>query len=183
MSEPEIPNVAGLDPEAWTRWIAYRIAIKKPIKPISIHLAATRLSRYGKDQAAVVDRSISNGWTGLFDLDRPSKPEKGARVEIDTSKSAAELVELNARNERAWSKSLSEPMGKLLLADALLARYLVDQEHPAFVERIEDLRERVAGLLRESDQKVAGGDPRITSMVMYLFGEKGWRRLRERAAA
>jgi hypothetical protein len=58
----------GLDRVAWTKWVEYRKAIKKPLKPVSIETAARKLASYGPDQAAMVEQSIANGWTGLFEL-------------------------------------------------------------------------------------------------------------------
>jgi hypothetical protein len=57
-----------LDQEAWDRWVAFRKAIRKPIKTVSEQAMKIKLQRYGTDQAAVVDQSIANQWQGLFDL-------------------------------------------------------------------------------------------------------------------
>lgn len=59
---------AGLNPDAWDRWAIYRSSIKKPIKAPSLELAQKQLAAHGGNQDAVVDQSIANGWTGLFDL-------------------------------------------------------------------------------------------------------------------
>jgi hypothetical protein len=68
LAEPSLPPVEGLDTAAWARWVAYRAEIRKPLKPASHQAAMTALARYGAQQSAVVDQSISNGWQGLFDL-------------------------------------------------------------------------------------------------------------------
>lgn len=68
LAEPSLPPVEGLDAAAWARWVAYRSEIRKPLKPASHQAAMTALARYGAQQGAVVDQSISNGWQGLFDL-------------------------------------------------------------------------------------------------------------------
>ena len=68
LAEPSLPPVEGLDAAAWARWVAYRAEIRKPLKPASHQAAMTALARYGAQQSAVVDQSISNGWQGLFDL-------------------------------------------------------------------------------------------------------------------
>lgn len=68
LAEPSLPAVEGLDAAAWARWVAYRSEIRKPLKPASHQAAMTALARYGAQQGAVVDQSISNGWQGLFDL-------------------------------------------------------------------------------------------------------------------
>lgn len=62
----------GLDLAAWDRWVEYRKAIKKPIKPVSEELAQKALAKFGSDQVAVVEQSIANSWQGLF----PVKGEK-----------------------------------------------------------------------------------------------------------
>ena len=68
LAEPSLPPVEGLDVAAWKRWLDYRAEIRKPLKPASHQAAMTALARYGAQQGAVVDQSISNGWQGLFDL-------------------------------------------------------------------------------------------------------------------
>ena len=63
-------HVVGLDLKAWERWEAYRREIRKPIKPGSVQAAQLKLAGFGADQAAVVEESIAQGWTGLFPLKR-----------------------------------------------------------------------------------------------------------------
>lgn len=58
----------NLNPEAWSRWETYRREIRKPLKPASIPAAQRKLAAFGKDQAAVVEQSVANGWTGMFPL-------------------------------------------------------------------------------------------------------------------
>lgn len=62
------PPPAGLDPQAWNRWDAYRREIRKPIKPASVQAAQRKLAGFGAEQATVVEQSIAQGWTGLFEL-------------------------------------------------------------------------------------------------------------------
>lgn len=63
---------AGLDLEAWNRYDTYRREIRKPIKPASVLAAQRKLAGFGADQAAVVEQTVAQGWTGLFDLKEPS---------------------------------------------------------------------------------------------------------------
>ena len=66
-------SMAALDLEAWKRWVEYRKEIKRPLRPVSMKAAARALAAYGDAQAAVVERSIAQGWQGLFPLtDKPS---------------------------------------------------------------------------------------------------------------
>jgi hypothetical protein len=60
--------VEGLDVRAWERWLDYRKAIRKTLKPVSYEAAQRKLVKFGVDQAAVVEQSIANGWQGLFAL-------------------------------------------------------------------------------------------------------------------
>jgi len=66
--------VEGLDTQAWKRWMQYRTEIRKPLKPASIPAAQRNLAAFGCDQSAVVEQSIANGWQGLFELKRGTKP-------------------------------------------------------------------------------------------------------------
>ena len=65
---PSVPLVAGLDSTAWATWVDYRKQIRKPLKPASILAAQRKLAAFGCDQYAVVEQSIANGWTGIFQL-------------------------------------------------------------------------------------------------------------------
>jgi hypothetical protein len=55
----------GLDLGTWDRWVEYRTAIKKPIKPPSMEAAAKEMAALGDGQAAAVQNSIANGYQGL----------------------------------------------------------------------------------------------------------------------
>jgi hypothetical protein len=61
----DLDSIHGLDREAWGLWIEHRKAIRKPIKPHAVKVAASQLARLGKDQRNEVDRAIAGGWTGL----------------------------------------------------------------------------------------------------------------------
>lgn len=75
-------TVPGLNIEAWQRWVAYRISIKKALKPMSLHAAAVKLAKYGEQQEEVVEQSVSNQWQGLFDLQvvKPMPGEKPKKL-------------------------------------------------------------------------------------------------------
>lgn len=68
-------SAPGLDLRAWTRWIEYRIQIRKPLKPASIPAAQRKLAAFGTSQSEVVEHSIANGWQGLF----PPNERRGRR--------------------------------------------------------------------------------------------------------
>ncbi len=62
----EIVFPDGLDQQAWIRWLDYRKASGKALKPVSWPSAMQSLAKHGNQQSAVVDQSIANGWQGLF---------------------------------------------------------------------------------------------------------------------
>jgi hypothetical protein len=177
------PNIPGLDLEAWSRWVAYRKAIKKPIKEFSYNAMALKLSRYGADQGEVVDQSIANQYQGLFPLKDKPKPARGERREKTEAEREKERAQLSAEDEksaRGWEELVRTSYGRLLLADALLARYQINRDEN-YADKIEHLRDKVGELIRETDPVLAAGDPRISSMVGVLFGERGFRKLKDRA--
>lgn len=69
--------VPGLDFDAWTRWVAYRRDIHKPIKRASSHAAQIKLSKLGNAQSASIDESIANGYQGFF---QPKHSGKAGKV-------------------------------------------------------------------------------------------------------
>jgi hypothetical protein len=173
-----------LDQEAWDRWVAFRKAIRKPIKPVSEQAMKIKLQRYGTDQAAVVDQSIANQWQGLFDL-KKEKPAPGEKPQKSTMQVAADQVRFTQDSDRAaseWNKhGVADSLGKLRLVEATLARYQMRSEEHGHLERMEWLRERAGQLLRDVAPRDALGDLRILCMVRSLFGERGVTRLRERS--
>jgi hypothetical protein len=59
-------EVPGLAIEFWDKWIAYRKATGKPIKPESMGEAAKKMAALGTRQAEAVDHSIANSYQGLY---------------------------------------------------------------------------------------------------------------------
>jgi FtsZ-binding cell division protein ZapB len=175
-----IESIEGLDIDAWNRWVAYRQAIKKPLKEVSMAAAALKLSRYGKDQAEVVDQSISQQWQGLFDLKKKRDPSEPPQ-KTDKQK-AADDARFNHQldsNQKMWRETLQTPLGKLRLCDALLARYLMTPDDPQLEERLEWLKHTVGDLMREVDIKLIARDAHLIGMASYFYGGKAIDKLRE----
>ena len=169
-----------LDEAAWERWVAFRKAIRKPIKPASESAMKLKLSRFGADQDAVVNQSIANQWQGLFDLKDKKKPD---RPQKSPEQKAADDEMFKAAQDRAakgWEKLEPTPLNRLKLCDALWARYTVTEDADT-AERIEWLKGVIAMHLREANPRDVLGDPHLTTMVFALFGPRGLNRLRERA--
>lgn len=174
--------IEGLDVEAWDRWVAYRKAIRKPIKPVSEHAMQVKLARFGKDQAEVVGQSISNQWQGLFDLKKSKNGliEKPVKSEKQIAAEAEALEYANGVSRRYWDSLEPNPYNRLKLCDALWARYTVNTDQYA-AERLEWLKDVITIHLREVDAKLVVGDPALMTMVWCFYGERGANRIKDRA--
>jgi hypothetical protein len=176
-------DIPGLDTEAFDRWIAYRRAIKKPYKDVSLHAAAVKLAKYGDKQAEVVEQSIANQWQGLFDL-QVKKLQPGEKpVKTDKQKAADDAYWQASvqRAEKNWSEMIPTAFGRLKICDALWARYTVEVG-PDTPEKLDWLKGVVSRNLKEVEAKHVVNDPNLMVMVMCFFGPSGVKRIRERAA-
>jgi hypothetical protein len=167
-----------LDEAAWERWVAYRKAIRKPIKEVSEHAMKLKLSRFGADQDAVVEQSIANQYQGLFEL-KKAAPRPGEKVEKTDKQKAADVArhaEQDDWNARAWGKLEPTPLNRLKLCEAYLARLTISPDADA----MERLRDSTAAALRSADAAEVLGHPHLMSMVRQLFGERGLNKLKKR---
>ena len=87
----------ALNGEAWNEWVDYRISIRKPITELSARKAVKMLTGYPHDtQQQIVDKSIQNGWQGLFPPDatrgRPVNQEADAERKAELMRGAAILA-------------------------------------------------------------------------------------------
>ena len=60
-----------LDSDTWNGFISYRKEIKKPMTEKAQSLAIGKLEKWrltGSDPTEIINQSIMNGWTGLFEL-------------------------------------------------------------------------------------------------------------------
>lgn len=72
---------------------------------------------------------------------------------------------------------LSSPIGRLKYCDAVLARYKVMKD----AQKVEQLKDTVAGLLRQAPAQEVLLEPDIVCMIRELWGEPGVGRIRDRA--
>jgi len=166
-----------LDEAAWERWVAYRKAIRKPIKEVSEHAMKLKLSRFGADQDAVVEQSIAGQYQGLFELHKKARP--GEKVEKTDKQKAADIsrhAEQDDWNARVWNKQEPTPLNRLKLCEAYLARLTINPDPDA----LERLKDSTAAALRVADAVEVLGHPHLSSMVRQLFGERGLNRLKNR---
>lgn len=53
---------------AWIEWVTHRRIISKPITLLAVKRQISSLESWGLDKSlTAIDRSIANGWTGLFE--------------------------------------------------------------------------------------------------------------------
>lgn len=69
-----------VDPKVWDEWLEYRKEIKKKMTPATIKKQLKLLAENEKDYKEIIERSIQNGWTGLFPL------KDSARKKHETAK-------------------------------------------------------------------------------------------------
>ena len=84
----------GLNIAAWDEWCEYRkVARRKPVSSFAASKQFKMLLRYPEDQQQqIIDISISNDYTGLFDL--KVTPRQSDTMELLTDRSWAEhLIE------------------------------------------------------------------------------------------
>ncbi len=99
-----IPQVDGLDAEAWKQFVEYRHATGKAIKPPSVKASQRRLvqlSMAGGTQAEIVEQSIANGWQGLFALKDAAQPASKPKSQGKLHRAAQALKEWHEREAAA----------------------------------------------------------------------------------
>lgn len=67
----DLPSFLNL--KVWNEWIEYRKESKKKLTPLTVKQQLKFLGEHSKDHSAIIERSIQNGWTGLFPLDNKNK--------------------------------------------------------------------------------------------------------------
>jgi len=74
---------------AWRCWVVYRKERRKPLTASTVTRQIKKLAAMGADQAvASIERSIEQGWTGLFDETKPSAVKPPGRVQSRPGKYA-----------------------------------------------------------------------------------------------
>lgn len=78
-----------------------------------------------------------------------------------------------------WDEVKNDPIGRLRLADAYLARITVGDYSQRW-ERTDWLRSSIGPHVRAADPAAILGDPHLCGMIRQLWGEAGIIRLRTR---
>lgn len=66
---PDSPFTDSASNEFWVQWIRYRAEIKKKLTISTAMLQIDKLNKFtAEKRIEIIKQSISNGWTGLFDI-------------------------------------------------------------------------------------------------------------------
>lgn len=182
-------SISGLNVEAWNRWLAYKVVKKQSYKEMSLPALALKLTRFGdaSKQSEVVEQSIANNWSGLFDIKEPNsgtgKPIPGKRTKEEQSAAEQSFAYAVSLSEKRWAAHLEEKgtVAQLQMCDALMTRYEVAQDTPMMGEMRAWLKDKVAEIIRVTDPKAILSDYVCWRLVLQLFGDRGLLRLEERA--
>jgi hypothetical protein len=63
-----------LDKDAWAQWEQHRKEIRKKLTPTTKKRQLAMLEKNKTDHVAIIEKSIANGWTGLFEIKDGKKP-------------------------------------------------------------------------------------------------------------
>jgi uncharacterized protein YdaU (DUF1376 family) len=98
--EVVLPDCIATD--QWTRWVAFRQSLKKPVTQEAAEEQIRQLvawSLQGHDPNAILATSIRNSWQGLFEP-KPTGPGNGKNHDTDNSAPAKVRRACEARRER-----------------------------------------------------------------------------------
>lgn len=86
--------------EVWEKWEMYRKEIKKKLTPLMVKQQLIFLEQHKETHDKIIEKSIQNGWTGLFPITGTQTQGKPANVLItkNTSKYANKMVTMAAKN-------------------------------------------------------------------------------------
>lgn len=63
-----IDTPIGINAGAWAEWLEYRKQARKKMTPATVKKQQALLTRFSEaEQQRIIDTSIQNGWTGLFE--------------------------------------------------------------------------------------------------------------------
>lgn len=95
--EEEIQLPDFLDKKAWGEWVQYRKEKKAKLTPSSVVRQLKLLGENQRDHVAIIEKSIQNGWQGLFLLKDQNKPKfySGNEYSRDKEKVAARMEDID----------------------------------------------------------------------------------------
>lgn len=93
--EEEIRLPDFLNIKVWIDWVQYRKEKKSKLTPSSIKSQLKFLSENQKDHVAIIEKSIQNGWAGLFPLKVQNSKYSGNEFTRDKEKFAARVEEID----------------------------------------------------------------------------------------
>lgn len=97
-AEPE-PLPDWMNREAWGEWEQHRREKKMKITPLSQKKQVKFLEKFKKDHVAIINHSITMGWTGLFELDEKKALDKNVVKGSGPSEDALRFIAKKRREE------------------------------------------------------------------------------------
>ena len=100
--------------EAWSEWIEYRKQAKKKMTEATVKKQHAMLSRFSKDvQQEIIDSSIQNGWTGLFEPKERNNASPRPNGDPATSGRKLTPAERTAAKREQLRRSQSPDLGAM----------------------------------------------------------------------
>lgn len=94
-----------LNKKAWEAWEKYKKERKQTLKPFTVKMQIKLLKESEKDHVQIIKNSITNGWTGLFPLNKGKKGnDYQKRIQESEDKREYEENEKNNGNLRILSE-------------------------------------------------------------------------------
>lgn len=97
-SEPE-PLPDWMNKDAWREWEQHRREKKMKLTPLSQKKQIKFLEKFKKDHVAIINHSITMGWTGLFELDEKKALAKESGISEDAKKMVERMKQDRERVE------------------------------------------------------------------------------------
>jgi hypothetical protein len=136
-------SVHNLDQTAWARWVAYRIALKKPLRPVSLQAAAELMAKLGGAQAAAVQHTIAMGWTGLREPD-PPKPNGKHALQLLERPPPTPMTPEEREKIAGWVER-KRLQGEYRAACDLMSIYPIELKVPGWYDQVEQCWANPAG--------------------------------------
>ena len=70
-----------LNQEAWSEWVQFRKEIKKKLVQTTINRQLKFLEKHKADHVLILEQSIMNGWTGLFEIKQQKNNQQQSSAE------------------------------------------------------------------------------------------------------
>ncbi len=99
---------------AWIDWCAHRSEIKQKLTEKSVQMQIKKLSAHGPDVACkMIEQSIMNGWTGLFDLKGDGSQNAGPSISDAQRQEQKRLDAVEEERIRRQQEMVDRKLGRV----------------------------------------------------------------------